>query len=83
MGLFDRQKIDEEAWEELEELLISADVGVATTGKLIDVALLREDEITWIDAYHQRVFEALGDQVDEETRRWLEQATRPLDRIQL
>ena len=51
--------------------------------KLIDVALLREDEIIWIDAYYQRVFEALGDQVDEETRRWLEQATRPLDRIQL
>jgi fused signal recognition particle receptor len=36
MGLFDRQKIDESVWEELEELLISADVGVSTTTKLIE-----------------------------------------------
>jgi fused signal recognition particle receptor len=35
MGLFDRKKIDEEVWEELEELLISADVGVGTTEKII------------------------------------------------
>jgi fused signal recognition particle receptor len=28
--------VDEEAWDELEELLIAADVGVATTEKLID-----------------------------------------------
>lgn len=36
MGLFDRTKIDDDIWDELEELLISADVGVATTAKLID-----------------------------------------------
>jgi len=36
MRLFDRKTIDEEVWTELEELLISADVGVATTEKLID-----------------------------------------------
>jgi fused signal recognition particle receptor len=35
MSLFDRSSIDKEVWEELEELLISADVGVATTEKLI------------------------------------------------
>jgi fused signal recognition particle receptor len=35
MSLFDRVSIDKEVWEELEELLISADVGVSTTGKLI------------------------------------------------
>ena len=34
--LFDRTAIDEAVWDELEELLISADVGVATTEKLID-----------------------------------------------
>jgi len=33
--LFDRTVIDETVWDELEELLISADVGVATTEKLI------------------------------------------------
>jgi fused signal recognition particle receptor len=36
MSLFDRTSIGKEVWEELEELLISADVGVATTAKLID-----------------------------------------------
>jgi fused signal recognition particle receptor len=35
MSLFDRASIGKEVWEELEELLISADVGVATTAKLI------------------------------------------------
>ncbi|MFC1870410.1 signal recognition particle-docking protein FtsY [Chloroflexota bacterium] len=35
MRLFDRTTIGDEAWEELEELLISADVGVSTTEKLV------------------------------------------------
>jgi len=35
MSLFDRVSIDDEVWDELEELLISADVGVNTTEKLI------------------------------------------------
>lgn len=34
-SLFNRPKIETETWDELEELLIAADVGVATTGKLI------------------------------------------------
>jgi len=34
--LFDRTVIDEAVWDELEELLISADVGINTTEKLID-----------------------------------------------
>lgn len=36
MRLFDRTAIDEAVWAELEELLISADVGVNTTEKLIE-----------------------------------------------
>jgi fused signal recognition particle receptor len=36
MHLFDRTSIDESIWEELEEVLISADVGMETTEKLID-----------------------------------------------
>ena len=35
-GLFRRSRIDDELWDELEELLISADVGVETTFKLMD-----------------------------------------------
>ena len=33
--LFNRSKIEDSTWDELEELLISADVGVDTTGKLL------------------------------------------------
>ena len=36
MHLFDRTAVGDEVWDELEELLISADVGVSTTGKLIE-----------------------------------------------
>jgi fused signal recognition particle receptor len=36
MSLFDRVSIGKEVWEELEELLISADVGVSTAAKLIN-----------------------------------------------
>lgn len=39
-GVFQRGEIDDEMWDELEELLISADVGVPTTMKLLDA--LRE-----------------------------------------
>jgi fused signal recognition particle receptor len=35
-GLLSRERIDEELWDELEELLIASDVGVATTGQVID-----------------------------------------------
>ena len=34
-GLFNRARIEESTWDELEELLISADVGTETTGKLL------------------------------------------------
>jgi len=36
MSLFDRAIVGDEVWDELEELLISADVGVNTTERLID-----------------------------------------------
>jgi fused signal recognition particle receptor len=34
--LFDRARVEDEVWDELEELLIAADVGVITTQKLIE-----------------------------------------------
>jgi fused signal recognition particle receptor len=42
--LFDRTAVDETVWSELEELLISADVGVSTTGKLIEAVKQRAAE---------------------------------------
>jgi fused signal recognition particle receptor len=35
-GLFDQGTLGEEVWDELEELLISADVGIETTTKLVN-----------------------------------------------
>jgi len=53
MSLFDRAAIDEEVWEELEELLISADVGVATASKLIDTVKKYASEAK-LDGSHVR-----------------------------
>ena len=46
---------------------------------LIDVALLSDEEIAWVDAYHARVRETIGPLVDEETAAWLAESTRPLE----
>ncbi len=43
MGLFDRTSIGKEVWDELEEVLIAADVGVATAEKLINSVKQRAD----------------------------------------
>jgi len=44
MRLFDRPSVDEAVWTELEELLISADVGVNTTAKLLEKVRQRARE---------------------------------------
>jgi fused signal recognition particle receptor len=44
MHLFDRPSVDEAVWVELEELLISADVGVSTTEKLLEKVRQRARE---------------------------------------
>jgi Xaa-Pro aminopeptidase len=45
---------------------------------LVDPALLTQAEITWLDAYHARVREAITSKVDRDTAAWLAEATRPL-----
>ncbi len=44
MHLFDRPTVDETVWAELEELLISADVGMSTTEKLLEQVRRRTKE---------------------------------------
>jgi fused signal recognition particle receptor len=44
MRLFDRPSVDEAVWTELEELLISADVGIDTTAKLLEKVRQRVKE---------------------------------------
>jgi Xaa-Pro aminopeptidase len=46
--------------------------------RLIDVRLMTDDEISWLDAYHMRVRNTLRDALDDATRGWLDAATRPL-----
>jgi len=47
---------------------------------LIEPALLDDDEIAWLDAYHHRVCETLTPLVDPATARWLAEATAPIGR---
>ncbi len=46
--------------------------------RLIVKELLDPDEIAWLDAYHARVCETIGPEVDAATRAWLNHATAPL-----
>jgi Xaa-Pro aminopeptidase len=46
--------------------------------ELVEPTLLSTDEKSWLNAYHARVRETLLPLVDEETRPWLEQATRAI-----
>jgi Xaa-Pro aminopeptidase len=45
---------------------------------LVDASLLSPWEKDWLDAYHRRVLEIVGPQVEGETRQWLEEACAPL-----
>ena len=44
----------------------------------IDVSLLSETEKAWLNAYHARVREVVAPQVDEPTKAWLAEATKPI-----
>ena len=44
----------------------------------IDKSMLNEKEIAWIDAYHQKVYESLKDDLTQEEVEWLEEVCRPL-----
>lgn len=46
--------------------------------RLILKEMLSPTEVAWVNDYHERVRTVIGPLVDEETRRWLEEATRPL-----
>lgn len=46
--------------------------------RLIEPALLTDEERTWLDAYHRRVFDEISPLVDDRTRTWLRSSTAPL-----
>jgi Xaa-Pro aminopeptidase len=45
---------------------------------LVEPKLLTADERAWLNAYHARVRDTLTKQVDDETRAWLDDATRAI-----
>jgi Xaa-Pro aminopeptidase len=46
--------------------------------RLIDVEMLTEEEIDWLEDYHERVVDEIGPLLNGETLAWLEEATAPL-----
>jgi len=44
----------------------------------LDVGLLTSAEKAWLNAYHARVRDVVGPQVDDTTRPWLAEATRAI-----
>ena len=54
MGLLSRDKLDEQTWEEVEDVLLTADVGVAPTQELVERLRTRVKEIAARDPEHLR-----------------------------
>ncbi|MBM3618706.1 MAG: aminopeptidase P family protein [Alphaproteobacteria bacterium] len=48
--------------------------------RLVDVDMLTDKELNWLNAYHQKVQETLAPAMDKKELEWLKQATRPLER---
>ena len=46
--------------------------------ELIVKQMLTKEERAWVDAYHARVRDAIGPQLDGEARAWLDAAAGPL-----
>ncbi|OGT25588.1 MAG: hypothetical protein A3I77_04720 [Gammaproteobacteria bacterium RIFCSPLOWO2_02_FULL_42_14] len=68
-----------EITQDTQDFLIMRDVTmVPYARRLIDVALLTDQEIVWIDEYHRAVFALLEKDLSSEIRDWLQSATQPL-----
>jgi Xaa-Pro aminopeptidase len=46
--------------------------------ELIVKQLLTKEEIAWVNAYHARVWDKIGPQLEGDAKAWLEAATKPL-----
>lgn len=40
--------------------------------------MLTKDELTWLNAYHKKVYETIGPMLNEEERAWLREVTAPM-----
>ena len=46
--------------------------------RLVDTAMLTDEELRWLNEYHKRVHDTLSPCLDEKGRAWLDHKTRPL-----
>jgi Xaa-Pro aminopeptidase len=47
---------------------------------LVDVSLLSERQLEWLNEYHETVFKSLSGHLDQDVRKWLKMKTAPLKR---
>ncbi len=47
---------------------------------LVDTSIMSDNEIKWLNDYHEQVFNTVSSLVDDATRQWLEVATAPVSR---
>ena len=45
---------------------------------LIDVSLLEERQLQWLNDYHETVYKLLSGHLDQDVRKWLRMKTAPL-----
>ena len=50
--------------------------------RLIDSSLLHQDEIEWLDSYHETIFETLSPHCTPGTAAWLDRACRKITRVE-
>ena len=48
--------------------------------KLVDTAILDNNELNWLNNYHHRVYTTLATHLDETEREWLRQQTAPINK---
>jgi len=48
--------------------------------ELIDASLLDDNELNWLNGYHERVYEILHPHLEPELQKWLRQKTKPIIR---
>ena len=46
----------------------------------LDTSLMHQDQIDWLNNYHQRVFDTLSKYLDEEETAWLKEKTAPISK---
>lgn len=68
-------KEDKRATDEKEMLAFETITLAPIDRTLVDTSLLSESERGWLNAYHAEVYEKLVQQVPEETKNWLAEAT--------